>query len=255
RLSEDGPGEIRQVATAFNDMTSSLAQQRERQLAFIGGVAHDLHAPLHALEVAIALLDHAGADGGRVRDRIRRQIERMEHMLGDLLDRTRIETGRFELDPRDCDLRGLVTRVVDIQRDSASARAFRVLLPHEPVVVMCDPLRIEQVAGNLLSNAVKYSPESSDIEIVLAADGSTAVLSVTDHGIGMSGADRAKVFEPFRRGSNVGDIGGSGLGMSVTRKIVEAHGGTVDVRSELGLGTTVSVLLPLARHAEMSRTA
>jgi signal transduction histidine kinase len=120
-------------------------------------------------------------------------------------------------------------------------------------LVRCDAIRIEQVATNLLSNAVKYSPESSDIEIVLERNGSTAMLSISDHGIGITAADRAKLFEPFRRGKNVGNIGGTGLGLSVSRKIVEAHGGSIDVRSEPGLGSSFSVRLPLASDAAGGR--
>jgi signal transduction histidine kinase len=124
-------------------------------------------------------------------------------------------------------------------------------MPGEPVPVRCDALRIEQVVTNLLTNAVKYSPGSSNIEIVLASDGRSAVLSVTDRGIGMTATDRARAFEPFRRGRNVGSIGGLGLGLSVARRIVEAHGGTIRVRSEPGLGSVFSVSLPLTSGVEI----
>jgi two-component system sensor histidine kinase MtrB len=253
RAAEEGPSEIRQIAVAFNDMAVSLGRQREQQLAFIGGVAHDLRAPLNALQVAVALLNHPSSDSARVRDRIRRQIERLEQMIGDLLDRTRIETGRFDLHPEECDLRDLLARVVDIQRDSAPTRAFGLVLPHEPVRVRCDAFRIEQVVNNLLSNAEKYSPDSSDVEIVLERDNATATLSVADRGIGMTAADRSKAFEPFRRGKNVGNIGGTGLGLAVTRKIVDAHGGSIDVRSEPGSGSVFSVRLPLISDADANR--
>ena len=173
-------------------------------------------------------------------------------MIGDLLDRTRIEAGRLDLHLEDCDLRDVVARIVDVQQDSGAARVFRLLLSHEPVSVRCDASRIEQVLTNLLSNAVKYSPESSDVEVVLDRDDSTAVLSVTDYGVGMTAADRTRIFEPFTRGDNVGSIGGAGLGLSVTRKIVEAHGGRIEVRSEPGLGSVFSVRLPLASEADMN---
>lgn len=253
RAAEEGPTEIRQIAVAFNDMAASLGRQREEQLAFIGGVAHDLRTPLDALQVGVTLLGQPPSDPARVRDRIRRQIERLQHMIDDLLDRTRIEAGRFELHPEACDLGELLARVVDIQRDCAPTRAFRLLLPPQPVWARCDALRIEQAVNNLLSNAVKYSPETSDVEILLDRDDSAAVLSVTDHGIGMTAVDRSRVFEPFRRGKNVGNIGGTGLGLSVTRKIVEAHGGSIDVRSEPGSGSVFSVRLPVISDAEVNR--
>src|SRR5262249_10891388 len=97
RAPEEGPSVIRQVAVAFHDMVVSLGQQREQQLAFIGGVAHDLRTPLNTLHLAVSLLDHPRFDPVRVCHGIRRQVERLERMVGDLLDRTRIETGQFEL--------------------------------------------------------------------------------------------------------------------------------------------------------------
>src|SRR5207244_2878065 len=113
------------IAVAFNDMALSLGRQREEQLAFMGGVAHDLRTPLNTLQVAIALLVQPRSDPVRVRDRIRRQIARLQDMISNLLDRTRIEAGRFELRPERCDLRDLLARVVAIQRNSAPLRAFR----------------------------------------------------------------------------------------------------------------------------------
>jgi two-component system, OmpR family, sensor histidine kinase MtrB len=245
RAPEEGPHEIKEVAVAFNEMAVALARQREQQLAFIGGVAHDLRSPLTTLHLAVSLLDQPSTNADRVRDRIRRQVRHLERMIGDLLDRTRIETGRLELHCEPCDLRDLVPRVVEVQREAAAMRSFVLRLPDDPVMVRCDPLRIEQVVTNLLTNAVKYSPESSDVEVVLKCDAGTAVIAVADRGLGMTEADRVRVFEPFRRGQNVANIAGIGLGLSVARKIVEAHGGTIGVESETGAGSVFSVRLPL----------
>jgi two-component system, OmpR family, sensor histidine kinase MtrB len=250
RTAEAGPSEIRQVAVAFNDMVSSVQRSRERQLAFLGGVVHDLRGPLSALQVAAASLDPHAPDQARTRDRIRRQIDRMDRMLGDLLDRTQIETGRFELNRQQCELRELVGRVVEVYREAAPGRTFHLLVPQERLVVGCDPLRIEQVVHNLLSNAVKYSPPSSDIDIVLEREAVAVRLSVCDHGIGISEGDLDRVFEPFRRGANVGQVAGSGLGLSVSRRIIEAHGGRIEVNSEVGAGSVFSIWLSAAGDDE-----
>jgi signal transduction histidine kinase len=245
RAGQHGPQEIQHLAVAFNSMADSLLRQREQQLAFIGGVAHDLRNPLAALHAAVGLLDAPQSDPVRVRERIRRQVDRLSQMAGDLLDRTRVEAGRLELHLEELDLRELVARVTDIHRESSPMRPFTVKMPSRPVPVRCDPLRIEQVLNNLLSNAAKYSPESSEVGVVLGYDDGFAMLSVADHGIGISAADRARVFEPFRRGTNVGEIGGAGLGLAVTKKLVEAHQGTIEVRSEPGKGSVFVVRLPL----------
>jgi signal transduction histidine kinase len=253
QVSEAGPSEIRQVAVAFNQMVASVRQSRERQLAFLGGVAHDLRGPLAALQFAAASLDPRAADQARMRDRIRRQIERMDRMLGDLLDRTRIESGRLELNRQRCELCELVGRVVEIHRETAPDRTFHLLLPQERLHAWCDPLRIEQVVNNLLSNAVKYSPAAADIHVVVEREATAVRLSVWDHGIGIAEADLDRLFEPFRRGANVGEVAGSGLGLSVSRTIVEAHGGRIEVNSELGAGSVFSVWLPAAGDAERRR--
>jgi signal transduction histidine kinase len=241
---EEGPEELRKIAVAFNNMARSLGRQHEQQLAFVGGVAHDLRTPLNALRVGVALLEYQPADA-RTTARIVNQVVRMERMINDLLDSTRIEAGRLDLHLEPRDLREIVSRTLDVQRSAAPERAFVVSLPARPVVVRCDIVRIEQVLNNLLSNAVKYSPESSQVEVEIACDESTAVVSVRDQGVGIQPADRDRIFEPFSRGTNVGSIGGVGLGLSVTRKIVEGHGGTIEVRSTPGAGTVFTVRLPV----------
>jgi two-component system, OmpR family, sensor histidine kinase MtrB len=255
RANVDGPGEVRQIALAFNGMADSLGRQREQQLAFVGGVAHDLRNPLGALQVAVTLLDRQSTDPARVRERVRRQVERLERMIGDLLDRTRIEAGEFALSIARCDLRGIVSGVVKAYEESCPARPFLLQLPDEPVVVPCDALRIEQVLNNLISNAMKYSPEESPVRVTLVCLEANAVLSVADRGIGIDDTAGARIFEPFRRGRNVGGVSGAGLGLSVTRRIVEAHGGRIEFRSERGSETVFLVRLPLAPESDVVSAA
>jgi signal transduction histidine kinase len=247
RAPETGPDEIRHVATAFNDMAASLSRQREQQLAFVGGVAHDLRTPLNALRGSVAMLGASRPGTEKTRVRIERQVTYLARLVDDLLDRTRIEAGRLEVHIERCDLRDTVRRAVDEQREAGADRNFRLSLPQDPVEVECDPVRIRQVLANLLSNAVKYSPNAADVEVALERTGARAVLSVADHGIGIAAAERPRIFEPFSRGTNVGAVGGAGLGLSVTRKIVEAHRGRIHVRSEPGHGSLFEVQLPLAR--------
>ena len=244
RAPEEGAGELRQIAVSFNEMAAALGRQHEQQLAFVGGVAHDLRNPLNTLKLAVAMLEREPQRSAAVADRIVRQVDRLERMVGDLLDSSRIEAGHLELRPTVIDVRGVVARIVDGQRAASTTRTYELSVPDAPVHVRIDVLRIEQVLNNLLSNAAKYSPEFTAIEVALEHDGTTATISVTDHGVGIHTADLARILEPFRRGENVGRIGGAGLGLSVTRRIVEAHGGRVEVRSEPGVGSAFSVRLP-----------
>jgi two-component system sensor histidine kinase MtrB len=242
---EEGPEELRKVAVAFNNMAESLGRQHEQQLAFIGGVAHDLRTPLNTMRLGAALLERQSSDPRRAAA-IVRQIERMDRMINDLLDSTRIEAGRLEFTFQICDLREPVAHTVDGQQASAPDRSFVVSQPSQVVPVRCDVARIEQVLNNLVGNAVKYSPDTSEIEVTLRRDGASAVLSVRDHGVGIQAADQDRIFEPFSRGRNVGRVAGAGLGLSVTRRIVEAHGGDISVTSTPGVGSVFTVRLPIA---------
>jgi two-component system, OmpR family, sensor histidine kinase MtrB len=246
RAPQVGPAELRRVAASFNKMATALHRQHERQLAFVGGVAHDLRNPLNALKMAGSLLQRQPHDTMRIGERVTRQVQHLEQMVDDLLDRTHIEAGRLELRLDVHDLRNILANVLDEQRDRHPTRVFRSVLPDRAVDVRCDMVRMEQVLHNLLSNAVKYSAESTDIEVRLEQNDSSAIMSVRDHGIGLTARDREHVFQPFMRGENVGGIGGAGLGLSVTKKIVDAHGGQIEVLSSPDSGTTFVVRLALA---------
>jgi two-component system, OmpR family, sensor histidine kinase MtrB len=246
RAPEAGPAEFRQVAASFNEMALALQQQHDRQFALVAGIAHDLRNPLNALRVGGVLLQRQPHEAIRIGERIAHQVDYLLHLVADLLDRAQIEAGRLRLRLEVQDLRGVITRVVDEQRAVMRTRNFIMREPDNPVRVTCDIVRIEQVIRNLLSNAVKYSPESTDIEVWLQQKDSQANVSIIDHGIGVTARDRERLFQPFARGENVGSVGGLGLGLSVTRKIVDAHGGHIEALSTPMGGSTFVVRLPLA---------
>jgi signal transduction histidine kinase len=106
---------------------------------------------------------------------------------------------------------------------------------------------LRRAITNLLTNAIKYSPEGAPINVELACEGDTAIIRVSDQGIGIPEDDQRRLFEPFHRASNVGQIQGTGLGLAITRQAVERHGGSISVESQVGVGTTFSVRLPIKR--------
>lgn len=259
RAAERGPRELREMCRHFNAMASAIAAQRHAQTAFLGGVAHDLRTPLSTLQIAIELLlrgrepayDH---DLRRALERIRRQIKRMDRMLGDFLDGARIEAGLLELRIEVHDVRALVAEVVELF-DGTSTHTLDVRLPAEPMPICCDRLRIEQVITNLISNAIKYSPAGSVVTIEVAAGPGELALSVRDHGVGISQDGLVDLFQPFRRvGLSSEAVPGVGLGLFVVRRIVEAHGGRIDVVSTLGSGSTFRVVLPFEPGQGQSMT-
>ncbi len=246
---EEGPREICEIARAFNQATSEIAERRANQLAFLAGVAHDLRNPLAAMKSATQLLreerlDPEAADSV---ERLDRQVDRLARMVSDLADATQIEAGQLEIHAERHDLRGDAREMVELYAPTSPAHRITLAVPEEPVVVRADPLRIEEVVSNLLSNAIKYSPKGGAIEVSVGSAGGEAILSVADHGPGIPADQIEEIFLPFRRGPWAALAHGSGLGLSVIRKIVDAHGGRIDVESEPGRGSTFFVRLPLAQ--------
>jgi two-component system sensor histidine kinase MtrB len=239
RAPERGPAELRIIASQFNAMADTLARQRENQLAFLAGVAHDLRNPLSVLKLATMTMSPERVPI------MKRQVDYLDRMIGDLLDASRIEAGQLELRPQQEDARALLCEVYELFRDLSPVHQLSMNVPDQPVMLHCDALRIEQVLNNLVSNAIKYSPKGGPVEITLNDSDDGAVISVTDHGLGIPSDQRHHIFEPFRRARLTKDhIPGIGLGLSVARRIVEAHHGQLEVRSELGKGSTFFVRLP-----------
>jgi len=250
RAEEHGPTELREIARRFNQMAAALAAQREAQIAFLAGVAHDLRNPLGVLTISIGAVsaDRPLPDEERLRrilGRIGRQISRLDRMVGDFLDMAKIEAGELDLQIREVDLCQLVRDVVDLVGAQVADDRIQASWPATPLPVACDALRIEQVLHNLLSNAIKYSPIDSGIELTVAGEEAAAVIEVRDHGIGISAADLRRLFEPFRRvGDSRSSVPGIGLGLHGVRRIVEAHGGRVEVDSRPGQGSRFRVHIP-----------
>ena len=251
RTVPSGARELREMAATFNSLADRLARQDNDRLTFLGGVAHDLRNPLSALKMATDVARHGGQASSPERLEwalaiVARQIERLDRMVGDLLDATRIESGRLELRPAPLDVRPIVGHVVELYRPVSPAHVIVFVEPAEAVVAECDPTRIEQVVTNLVSNALKYSPDGGRVTVSAFAELSEAVVSVSDEGIGIPPEERERIFEPFRRSPRSRElVPGVGLGLSVARKIVAGHGGTLEVESRVGVGSTFRVRLPL----------
>jgi len=253
-VPETGPMELREISREFNEMAARLERQREVQLRFIAGVAHDLRNPLSALKLSAVAVqpDRPLPPEEKVRERfalVIRQAERIERMVEDLLDTARIEAGNLELRLEELDLRGVLRDAVALHEGMSSAHELVLHLPETPVPVRCDATRISQVLNNLLSNAIKYSPQGGQVRVALTATPDAAWVAVKDAGVGIPAAERESIFEPFRRSTATRDtIPGVGLGLAVGRRIIEAHGGHIEVESEQGAGSTFRFRIPRGPH-------
>jgi signal transduction histidine kinase len=184
----------------------------------------------------------AGDDAAADADAIERLVARMDRFIDDLLDVSRIMGDKFRLDPEDVDLGALVHEVVD--RLPETQRALVSLdAPSEPVRGLWDRSRIDQIVSNLISNALKYG-DGKPVHAAVERVGERARLVVRDDGIGIEKQNLKRIFERFERAA-ARDITGHGIGLWIVRQVVHALGGTVDVSSRLGEGSTFVVELPL----------
>lgn len=220
---------------------------------FLSVASHELKTPLTTLKILTQLtrkrLDRLGLlDTGHVA-RMERAIGRMERLIGDLLDVSRIDSGKLLLRPEDFDLAALC-RATAAEQEEVTERSVTLDLPAHPVVVHADSERIEQVLTNLLSNALKYSLSDAAVVLRLRTRGGEAIVSVTDHGNGIPQDALPHLFERFYRVPGIqvqyGSGVGMGLGLYLCRELVERHGGRIWAESETSTGSTFAFTLPLA---------
>jgi signal transduction histidine kinase len=254
RINPQGARELREIGRVYNEMADDLKEHERRRFEFMGGVVHDLRNPLSAMKMASEMLtlESAKWPDAKARDIMQlldRQIGRINRMISDLMDATRIQAGQLDLKFREHDLRNLIENCVELWRYTSSKHEIVMTLPKEPLIVNCDSGRLEQVLNNLISNAIKYSPGGGAVLISASRDVSGKVnITVTDHGIGVSTSEAGHIFRPFHRSpiASAEKIPGVGLGLSVSKKIVEAHGGKISVESTIGLGSTFRIQLTAA---------
>jgi len=253
-------------ASAIRDMTNHRrledelrARTRELEEAdrqkdnFLSAVAHELRGPLSALAFVVPILQSPQVDAA-VRQRasgvIERQTAQMARLVEDLLDLARVRRGELALRRKSIDLRAVVPSAVEFSNSLIETRKHEltVTLAAEPLWVSGDPARLAQVVSNLLCNAAKYTPEGGHIFLTAAREDGAAVVRVRDDGVGIPHDMLSRVFELFTQigAEGEGRAGGLGIGLSLVRRLVELHGGTVTASSEgLGRGCEFVVRLPL----------
>jgi signal transduction histidine kinase len=259
RISGPMPRELLDIASAFDAMSATLARRRGEQIAFLAGIAHELRNPLFALRTSSAVLSHEISDGGRPALAVlERQLCHLSRLVDELLDIGRSAADSLDLEVSELDLCESVRAVLDLYAPVTAGHRLEIDLPQNAVVIRGDSQRIEQVVGNLVSNAIKYSPDGGAIRVQLSASEAEACIAVSDQGVGIRRSEIHELFAPFRRRStDRHGIPGAGLGLFVVKRIVNAHGGTVEVESEPGKGSTFRVRLPRAvgTHAPVQLAA
>ena len=230
-----------------------LADADRRKDEFLAMLGHELRNPLAPVTTALQLMRMHSDEPLRVaraRETIERQVEHMTRLIDDLLDVSRITRGKIELRHETVVLSSLVARAVEAARPVIDERGHRLTLdlPDEPVTLNGDPARLEQVLANLLNNAAKYTDVGGRVWVRAVVEAGQVVISVKDNGAGLTPAMRDHVFDLFVQGPEVRAYarGGLGIGLTLVRRLVEMHGGTVEVRSDgPGQGSEFIVRLPV----------
>lgn len=242
---------VRHVAVAVDNARfhRGLIDAAERKDHFLATLAHELRNPLSAILHALQALDRLGADDAeatRFRDIIRRQVGHVTRLVSDLLDVSRIAVGKLRLQREAVDLKTIVTDAVEAMKHRD--RMIEWAVPATAVVVHGDATRLDQVVKNLLDNAIKYSAPHSSISVRVWSEADDAFFVVQDHGIGIAPEQIPRVFDAYMQvdAALQHAHGGLGLGLSLVRGIVEAHGGAITLDSDgVGKGTRVTIRLPL----------
>ena len=220
---------------------------------FLSIASHELRTPVTSIKgytqlAKTLIMENDLATSEEYLDVALDQIDRMSRLILELLDVSRIETGRLEIRREPIQWSTFVRDVVHRHHTAISDRRFHLDVPDDESLVSGDRDRLQQVLGNLLENAVKYSPDGSEIYVTVKSEGDRIVTAVCDRGIGIPTDELALVFERFHRGRQVSstNYGGLGLGLYITKQIVERHGGSIWVESREGIGTTFHFALPVA---------
>ncbi|MCW2856823.1 MAG: ATP-binding region, ATPase domain protein [Marmoricola sp.] len=250
RPVHDSDGGFAGAVIAYHDVTTMM-----RALAvkddFVASVSHELRTPLTSiignLEMAAELDAHDTDQLPRLLAVASRNADRLLHLVSDLLTISQLRQAGMQLVPEAVDLSALIDQSVTDISVQAKDRDVELTTRIQPgLLLVGDRSRLQQVTENLLSNAVKYTPSGGRVWVTLCQKEGDTVLTVTDTGIGVSGTDQAAVFTKFFRGRNATDrnLPGVGLGLAISKEIIEAHGGTIGLASSEDVGTTVLVTLP-----------
>jgi signal transduction histidine kinase len=268
RLEEEGPGEVGALTESFNRMAEQLdrheteLEDQNRKLReserlkseLVSIVSHELRTPLASVLGFTSLLltrDVEPEDRRRYLEIIDSQGRRLSSLLNDFLDVERLEEGQLELARELIDIKALVGEQARLFAGQSSKHRLDVVLPPRPLPVRGDPDRLAQVVANLLSNAIKYSPDGGTVEVVGERENNLVRISVRDEGLGIPDELQQRVFAKFFRGNaGASGIQGSGLGLTIARSVVEAHGGRISFKSASGKGSVFWLELPIAASVD-----
>jgi len=240
----------------IEEKSRQLEVASQHKSEFLANMSHELRTPLNAIIGYSELLEEEAGDvdGGRLVPDLQKIAVAAKHQLSlinDILDLSKVEAGRMELEVTAFDLAPAIDNALTLVRERASRRG--IVLGHaidESLgTIRADERKVKQVLLNLLSNALKFTPEGGRIDVRAAVDGELVEVSISDTGVGIAPEDQQAVFEEFRQvGASDKKVEGTGLGLALARKFIELHGGQIGVKSKIGTGSTFTFTIPVRRE-------
>ncbi|MET7694681.1 ATP-binding protein [Streptomyces sp. NPDC005483] len=248
RVEVTGDDEFGRLAEAFNLMASRRQELEQLRRALVSDVAHELRAPVSNVRGWLEAVEDGvvPADASLVSSLLEEAML-LQHIIDDLRDLSAADAGALRLHPEDVDAAALLGQVARAHQGGAGSAGVELRVrAGNGLVLSADPMRLRQAVGNLVSNAVRHTPSGGTVTLSAERDGEDVVFRVADTGSGISGEDLPRVFDRFWRAekSRSRQNGGSGLGLSIVRKLAEAHGGSAQVSSVVGEGSVFSLRLP-----------
>jgi len=230
--------------------------ERERELSearfnFVSMMSHEFRNPLGTIITSGELLKNYGhkttpQQKERCLDRIEDAAQEMMQLLDDILNLSRAEVGQLEFNPQPLYIEEFCQNLVEgLQLSTSPQYSLNLLISGDCTQVCMDEKVLGHILNNLLSNAIKYSPEGGKVQLELVCEKEQAVFLIQDWGIGIPEQEQQQLFESFYRGQNVGNIPGTGLGLCIVKKFVDLHNGKISLKSQVGVGTTFKITLPL----------
>lgn len=255
-----GSDELGRLGETFDDMATTLEKDIKLEHRLTSDVAHELRTPLMAMQATVEAMQ----DGVLPADQehlatVATEVRRLSRLVDAMLKLSRMENGKTPLHIERCDVVGLANDLVTYQaqlfKDNGLDLTFENRTGHETFYIEADPDLIREAIVNLLSNAMRYTPEGGKVRLVVARKRSDVLISVSDTGIGIAKEDIPRVFSRFWRSeaSRERVAGGLGVGLSLTKEIIDRHNGTISVDSEIGVGTTFTLHLPTTHEKQRNR--
>ncbi|WP_406729654.1 HAMP domain-containing sensor histidine kinase [Streptomyces sp. GD-15H] len=243
-----GPPELRRLARSFNEMADNVESVLEQQRAFVADASHQLRNPLSALLLRIELLALELPEGNEEIASVQAEGRRLAHVLDDLLDLALAEHSEAQLQVTD--IGTLAAERVAAWSPTAAAKGVLLVGDCPPTTAWADPVALSSALDAVIDNAVKFTPEGENVEVAVFSNGDTSTVVVTDHGPGLNDEELARVGDRFWRSGRHQNIKGSGLGLSISRALLTAGGGSIAYGRHEPHGLTVTVTVPRSRPTE-----